>query len=337
MRSRPTLALVAGVAALVGVLPAARAEPPQPGLGVRLLDAPTNRADDPRARVYVVDRVHPGAVFTRHVEVSNGDATAMDVLVYAATATIHGGGFDIAGRGAPGSVPSWTSVTPTRLHLEPGARTPVTVTFRVPRDAPSGEAYGAIVAERPPPPGGRGVQVAVRAAVRVYLSVGEGGEPPSDFTVDALTAARDATGRPVVLAGVHNTGGRALDLSGDLRLTHGPGSLSAGPFPARLGTTLGIGQTGQVTVPLDRALPAGPWLATLELRSGELRRKVEGTISFPEGASTKSPPVRPRELPLYEKRSVVVPVAAVLIGVVSLVLLLLALLARRRRRDEDEQ
>jgi hypothetical protein len=261
----------------------------------------------------------------------------MDVLVYPAAATIHGGGFDIAGRGAPGAVPSWTTVAPTRLHLEPGVRQAVTVDFRVPSDAPSGEVYGAIVAERPARRGGNGVAVALRAAVRVYLSVGKGGEPASDFTVDSLTAARDATGRPLVLAQVHNTGGRALDLSGELRLSEGPGSLSAGPFPARLGTTLGIGQSGQVTVPLDRALPAGPWLATLEMRSGELRRKVEGRISFPDGAGAKSPPVRPRELPLHERTSVVVPVAATMISLLALALLWLALLAWRRRRREDDQ
>jgi hypothetical protein len=137
---------------------------------------------------------------------------------------------------------------------------------------------------------------------------------------------------------VHNTGGRALDMSGTLRLSKGPGGLSAGPFPATLGTTLGIGQTEPVTVPLDKALPDGPWLATLELHSGVLRRKVEGTILFPDRASATSPPVVPKEVPLYEKRTVVVPVAATLIGIVSLVLLWLALLAwRRRRREEDER
>jgi hypothetical protein len=341
MRFRTTLAwlLLAGVAAslLTGGAPARAASPPPPGLGIRLLDAPTNRANDPRARVYVVDQVKPGATFTRHVEVSNGDPKPMDVIVYPATASIHGGGFDIASRGQPGPIPSWTSVSPQQLHLEPGQRVRVSATFRVPGDAPTGEVYGGIVAERPPPRTERGVGVGVRAAIRVYLSVGTGREPPSDFTVDSLTAARDRTGRPVVLASVHNTGARALDLSGELRLSHGPGSLSAGPFPARVGTTLGIGQTAPVTVPLDPALPAGPWLATLDLRSGQLERKVEGTITFPEKAGSKSPPVHPHELPLYEKRTVVVPVAAALIGLLALVLLVLALLAWLRRRREDDQ
>jgi hypothetical protein len=344
MRS-PRLLLAAAVACalaggpgLSGTPVAVAAAPPPPGLGVRLLDAPTNRADDPRARVYVVDRVKRGAVFTRHVEVSNGDPTPMDVVVYPATAQVKDGGFVIAARGAAGPVEKWVSVTPQRVHLEPGARVPVTATFHVPSDAPSGEVYGAVVAERPARRTQQGIAVALRAAVRVYLSVGEGKEPRSDFAVDSLTAIRDETGRPIVLAQVHNTGGRALDLSGSLRLGKGPGGLSAGPFPATLGTTLGVGQSGPVAVPLDKALPGGPWLATLDLHSGTVERKVEGTILFPDKPSSTSLPVRPREVPLYEKQTVVVPVAATLIGVVSLALLLFGLFAfLRRRRDEEEE
>lgn len=337
-RLRPAGALAVCLAVAVPLAGlAASPAPPPPGLGIRLLDAPTNRADDPRARVYVVDQVKPGATFTRHVEVSDGDPTAMDVLVYPAAARITGGQFEVAERGEPGLVPQWVTVTPDRVHLEPGQRVAVTVTVRVPKDAPPGEQYGAVVAERPATSGAP-LAVAVRAAIRVYLSVGPGGEPASDFTVDTLTAERDASGRPRVVAQVHNTGGRALDMSGTLRLSKGPGGLSAGPFPATLGTTLGIGQTEPVTVLLDKALPDGPWLATLELQSGLLRRKVEGTILFPDRATATSPPVVPKEVPLYEKRTVVVPVAATLIGVVSLVLLWLALLAwRGHRREEDER
>jgi hypothetical protein len=266
--------------------------------------------------------------------VANGDPAAMDVLVYPAAATIRGGGFDIAARGVAGAVPRWTTVEPSSLHLEPGQRRTVTVTVRVPSDAPTGEVYGAVVAERPAHGTGKGVALAIRAGIRVYLSVGPGGEPASDFTVDALTAGRDSKGQPYVLAQVHNTGGRALDMSGELRLEDGPGGLSAGPFAARLGTTLGIGQSGPVLVPLDKAIPGGPWLASLELHSGELRRKVEGTVTFPVRAASQSPPVVPEEVPFPEEHRVVVPVAIALVAVVGLALLAFALrsflLPRRR-------
>ncbi|HUR15239.1 MAG TPA: peptidase [Mycobacteriales bacterium] len=341
-RATPVRLLLAGVSlvlAAVGWGIALADTPPPPGLGVRLLDAPSNRSDDPRARVYVVDQVRPGAVFTRHVEVANGEVTAMDVLVYPAAATIGSGGFEIAGRGAPGEVPRWTTVAPSALHLEPGQRSSVTVTVRVPANAPTGEVYGAVVAERPAGRTDKGVALAIRAGIRVYLSVGPGGEPASDFTVDALTAGRDSKGVPYVLAQVHNTGGRALDMSGHLRLEDGPGGLSAGPFNARLGTTLGIGQSGPVLVPLDKAIPAGPWLASLELKSGDLRRKVEGTVTFPVRSASQSPPVVPEEVPFPDEHSVVVPVAIGLVAVMSLLLLAFALLVlwKRRREPEEEE
>ncbi len=92
---------------------------------------------------------------------------------------------------------------------------------------------------------------------------------------------------------MHNTGGRALDMSGTLQLKAGPGGLSAGPFPAVLGTTLAIGATTPVTrSPLDKQLPAGPWDATVTLRSGLVERSASATITFP--ASGISAPVSTR-------------------------------------------
>jgi hypothetical protein len=85
----------------------------------------------------------------------------------------------------------------------------------------------------------------------------------------------------VVAAQVRNTGSRALDLTGELRLAGGPGGLRAGPVAAQLGTTLGLGETEPVLVPLDRAIPAGPWRATFTLRSGWVRRTAKATITFP--------------------------------------------------------
>lgn len=337
MRRRSLAALVGLLALVLGTAPASAAPaPPPPGLGVRLLDAPTARENDPRARAYIIDQVRPGATFVRHVEVTNGDPGPMDVLVYPTTATIEGGSFTFGGRGQPGEVPQWVSVAPTALHLASGGRATVTVTVAVPHDAPSGEVYGGIVAERPAQPG-RGITVALRAGIRLYLSVGAGGEPRSDFVIDSLTAARDRTGAPYVLAQVRNTGGRALDLSGTLKLTGGPGGLSAGPFRADAGTTLGLGQSEPVTVPLDRAIPAGPWTATLDMQSGLLRRRATATITFPATAGTTSAAVPAKDVPLYKDKGAVGTLAAALIGILALVMLILFLLWRRRRRDEEDE
>jgi hypothetical protein len=78
-------------------------------------------------------------------------------------------------------------------------------------------------------------------------------------------------------------------MSGALQLSDGPDSLSAGPFPVRLGTTLGIGQNEPVTVPLDTVLPDGPWTARLTLASGTVQHTITATLTFPQAAGASSP------------------------------------------------
>lgn len=124
-----------------------------------------------------------------------------------------------------------------------------------------------------------------RVGIRLYLSVGPGGAPAADFTIDSLTAQRSSDGQPMVRAAVHNTGGRALDMSGTLRLMEGPGGLNAGPFPADVGVTLAIGGTEPVSIALDSRLPAGPWDAQITLHSGLVERTARATITFPEAGS----------------------------------------------------
>lgn len=330
-RAALTVLILVGAAlcAPAGGLAAAQPAPP-PGLGIRLLEAPTKRADDPRARLYIVDRVAPGARFTRRFEVSNGDDEPMDVRLYTAPATVAAGSFAVQDAGVPGEITRWASVTPESVRIPPRSTRQATVSFRVDPKATEGEYYGGVVAERPATRTGAGLAVNLRVALRVYLSVGPGGEPASDFTVDTLTAQRSPDGAPVVVAQVKNTGGRALDLGGRLRLADGPGGLSAGPFEATLGTTLGIGQTQPVTVTLDKALPAGPWKATLELASGVTKRSARGVLTFPEQAGAAASPV-PASNGAARDLRVLIPVAAGLLGLVA-VLLVLSLYRRRRSR-----
>jgi len=206
------------------------------------------------------------------------------------------------------------------------------MTITVPPTASAGERYAVVWAELPPatPPGG-GVAVVNRVGLRVYLSVGPGGEPKTDFVIESLTAERDAQSRPVVKATVRNTGGRALDLSGNLRLTDGPGGLSAGPFDARLGTTLAIDASAPVTVPLDSSLPDGPWKARIELRSSTTIRAAEAVITFPEGAGAVGAPVQAS--PVDDSSSSLPTILAAVGGLLLLAVLLLLLLLRRRRDE----
>jgi hypothetical protein len=251
-------------------------------LGLRLLDVSGTPSSDPRAQVYIVHRLSPGAVLHRQVEVSNTTGSSMHVDLYAAAATIANGSFLGAAGHDANPLSTWTSVRPGILDLSPGGHANASVTIAVPRSAPSGEQYAAVWAEvRSTPSVDGGIVEVSRVGIRIYASVGPGGAPASNFVINSLTAERAADGQPIVLASVHNTGGRALDMSGTLRLSSGPGGLSAGPFPASLGTTLGIGDTEPVTVDLDSQLPAGPWDARITLRSGLISHSSRATITFP--------------------------------------------------------
>jgi hypothetical protein len=271
------------------------------GIGLRLVDAPVSARDDPRARIYIVDHLAPGTTINRRIEVSNTTASVVHVVLYPAAATIAGGSFIGSAGRSPNDLSTWTSVLPDTADVPAGGRVMATVTIGVPKDAAPGEQYGVVWAEASAVPlGGGGVFEVSRVGIRLYLSVGPGGPPAANFTITSLTAKRTSDGRPMVLAAVHNTGGRALDMSGALQLSAGPGGLSAGPFAVSLGTTLAIGDTEPVTIALDSRLPAGPWGARITLHSGLVERTSQATITFPAvGASdpVKTTAVRVGRLP----------------------------------------
>jgi hypothetical protein len=325
--------LVAGAlcAPATGALAQAPAPPPPPGIGVRLLQGPASGIEDPRAHEYIIDHLAPGTTISRQVGFSNGDAEPVDLAFYAVAADVRDGGFEPGASHAANELTAWTSFSPTSATVAPGQLLPVTVTIAVPADATAGERYAAALAENfSPPPAGGGVSSVSRVGIRIYLSVGPGGAPPTAFSVDSMTAQRDANGNPLVTAQVHNTGGRAVDLSGRLDLSNGPSSLSAGPFTVASVATLAPGTSGAVTVPLDRALPNGPWDAKITLESGRTSETVTGRLTFPTdaGASSGTSTVKTDAgLPLSLLLAVGVAVAAALV-------VLWFVIRRRRRRDD---
>jgi hypothetical protein len=255
------------------------------GVGLRLLDVPSAASLDPRARIYIVDHLAPGTVIHRRIEITNTTASGARVVLYPAAASLGKGSFLGAAGHARNELSTWTRVQPGAIKIAGGQRMKAVVTIAVPRDAAPGERYGVVWAEvRSTPPGAGGITQVNRVGIRLYLSVGPGGRPPVDFKINAVTATRSRDGQPTVIATVHNTGGRALDMSGTLRLGAGPGRLKAGPFPANLGTTLAIGATEPITILLDKQLPAGPWKARVDLRSGLVKRHTQATITFPPAA-----------------------------------------------------
>ena len=292
-------------------------------IGIRLLDVPAQEREDPRARVYIVDHLPPGSVIRRRVLVSNTTRAAVEVTVYPAAASIRSGVFSFTDGRSRNELTTWTSTDRRTLRLEPGTAAFATVRIAVPPDASAGERYAVVWAETSSPaPAAGGVTLVNRVGVRVYLSIGRGGAAPSSFTVGAMRATRSPAGQAVVVADVHNTGGRALDIAGDLTLSRGPGGLRAGPFRVELGTTLAPGESAPVTVRLDRQLPDGPWRARLALKSGLIKQAVVATIRFPHHAGTAEPAApRSRDWTL----------AIILAGLILAALALSLMMLRRRR------
>lgn len=303
-----------------------RGDSVQPGLGIRLVDIPTATADDPRARSYIIDFLKPGTVIDRRIQVTNGTRNPAQVSIYSAAATISNGSFIGAPSHTPNDVSTWTTTSRRRLSLAPHAATFMHVTIRVPPNAAAGERYAVVWAQVTTPPSSNGGPTQVsRVGIRIYLSIGPGGTPASDFAIVSLTTARDTNDAPVVQASIRNTGGRALDLTGTLNLSKGPGGLSAGPFPIGLGTTLGIGQTEPVTVTLNKQLPNGPWLATITVRSGLTQRTAHASITFPSRPGVGKT-VAARSTTGVPRWAIAAVIAAVLIAL----LLLIANMVRHR-------
>ncbi|WP_416902139.1 hypothetical protein [Micromonospora echinospora] len=324
-----TLVAVAGTPAAADRSTPTRSPSPQPspdgtetGAGIRLLDAPVDRREDSRAHRYVVDHVKPGTKIKRRVVVENKAEVRRPVSVYPAAAEVRPDGFVFAPGRTPNELTSWISVERGEVPLDPDEEETLWVTIDVPREASAGERYGVVWAEVAGT-GKQTVRNVGRAGIRIYLSVGPGGEPPSSFEVGPLVGTRDVDGRPTVTTEVRNTGQRALDLAGELSLTDGPGGLSAGPVKTET-VTLGLGGTATVRIPLDPRLPDGPWSATLALASGWTKRTASGTVTFSG---------RPVSAPASQDRDRTASVLAGGLVVSALVLAsFLGLVHRRRNR-----
>src|SRR5438045_1032143 len=147
-----SLAFILLAAGLLVPAASARAQTPAPPssgtIGVRLLEAPVARQDDPRARIYVVDHLAQGATISRRMEVLNATTEKQTIQLYPGAAKVAGGEFVTAdGRGA-NELSGWASVVPNLVTIAPGQSAQATVTIAVPKDAHDGERYGVVWAER---------------------------------------------------------------------------------------------------------------------------------------------------------------------------------------------
>jgi hypothetical protein len=292
---------------------------------VQLLDVPANRTSDSRVQLYIVDHVVPGTTIQRRVKITNSSDDSQHFELYGAAATIEHDAFVFAPERTANELSRWIAVDPPALDVPAGEEALVRATIQVPDKASAGERYAVIwAAVTSGPDASAGMTQVHRVGVRVYLDVGPGGDPVSDFTITNVRAVRTVDGQPSLVADVHNSGARALDITGTLSLSDGPDSVSAGPYRASTGTTLAIGDTAPVTVPVPRSLAAGPWTAHLTLVSGIVEHSTTVTVTFPAAGETQAAqPVSNRLNP--------VSIVGISVAVLALAAIGLYLAARQNR------
>jgi len=252
------------------------------GVGVRLLDVPADAVNNPRARQYIVDNLAPGTTIHQRIVVSNTTTSELNVAIYPAAAVITGGSFVGAAAHTADDLSTWTRVSRPTLDIPPGSTAVDTVTIVIPAKASPGERYAVVWAEVRSAQAGGTIELVNRVGIRMYVYVG-GNNPATSFIVETLTGQRDSGGHPLVRAQVHNTGGLAVDLSGTVTLSSVTGELTAGPYPAQLGTTLAPGQSEPVWFLPTSQVTDGPWNATVTLHSGLIQQAYHATITFPRG------------------------------------------------------
>jgi hypothetical protein len=119
----------------------------------------------------------------------------------------------------------------------------------------------------------------------MYVSVGGLNAPASSLAVEKMTASRADDGSAVVMATIHNTGGRAIDTTANVTLAAVGATLTAGPYDSVESVTIAPGDTAQVPISITDDIDAGPWLATVVATSGPLVVSAESTLTFPAAGS----------------------------------------------------
>jgi hypothetical protein len=257
----------------------------RPGsFGARLVDVPISEAGNQRALRYIVDYLPTGTVIHRRILIVNQEPRTARFSVYPDAAHIIRGLFVGDSGATRNELTGWIGVRHPVVTLAAGASVMDMVTIKVPRGATRGEHYGVIWVQQaararaPSNFGAFGVTEVSRVGIRIYLAVGRGGAPPTRFDIASIVGHRSASGQPVIVAHVNNTGGRAVDLNGSVRLTDGPAHTSTAPFPAQRIVTLAPGHSWNVTFAAPRNLPNGSWRATVTLVSGLSKATATATV-----------------------------------------------------------
>jgi len=258
---------------------------PQNQFGIKLLQAPASEAGDPRADIYIIDHLNPGADISRNFQVSNTGSNTITLSLYPAAAAVSGGTFKFAAGHTQNEMTTWVHLNKPAVTLAPHTTATVTATVDVPKDATSGNDNGVIWAEQDAKGPGN-VNLVSRVGIRMYLNIGPGGAPAPGFTAGTPTTSTGSNGTRLVSVPINNTGGRAIDVRGSMSLSNGPGGLRAGPFNPRSMDTLAPGQSHPVTFALSSKLPEGPWQATFTFKSDLITKTEKVTLNLASGSAT---------------------------------------------------
>jgi len=278
--------------------------------------------DDDREGRYVTDHVAPGATVSRTVRIGNDGEAPLEVEVSVGGAAIVDDRFTFDAE-VPGAdeLVSWASVLEDRVTVPAGDDVRVDIDLLVPPEADAGERYGVIWAAVRGTDAS-GTSVVNRVGVRIYLSVGDGPAPTRDVDLELLAIERDDEGSLAGLLTVTNTGGRALDLRGEVTVGSAIGAMA----PAH---TVAPGDSTEVPIVFepDADVQAGRQDATVVVRAAGIERSGEATVVVPDGAGRRGPPASITS-PTDRPGGVPVALAALLAALVGAGVVVLA---RRRR------
>ncbi|HUN34389.1 MAG TPA: hypothetical protein VMU95_20490 [Trebonia sp.] len=261
---------------------AAQADLRRLNFGVRLVDVPLDEKNNPLALHYIIDALSAGSVIRRRIMIINDEPRTAHFTVYPGAATNTGGKFSAGAGDAGNELTSWISVQQPSVTVGPVWPVIDWVTIRVPFNATPAKRYGVVWVQQAGLVNyGRHATIreVARVGIRVYLTV-RPGLPPTRFTITSLTGQRTSAGQPMLFAHVQNTGARTVDLTGQLRLTDGPGGWMAGPFSQQRMVPLAPGKSGTVVFVVPAKLPDGPWTAAVTLVGGLNMATARARIVF---------------------------------------------------------
>ena len=156
---------------------------------------------NPRALRYIIDFLPTGSVIHRRIMVQNQESHRARFTVYPDAAKISHGYFTGDAGHTRSELTGWIHIAHPVVKLRAHQSVMDMVTIRVPRHATRGEHYGVVWVQqtaRAHNARGFAIREIAQVGVRVYLAVGRGGAPPTNFTISHIAGHRSAQGRQVL-------------------------------------------------------------------------------------------------------------------------------------------